>query len=149
MASILVTGGAGFIGANFVRWALTHSHHHIVIIDKLSYAGHLANIQEILDGSRATFIQEDIANSEAMKRVIFDHAPQAILNFAAESHVDRSIESPEAFIHSNIVGTFVLLESARTFFSNSSGGVEATVSVSPRVNDEVYGACQRRRQKIF
>lgn len=140
MASIIVTGGAGFIGANFVRWALTHSDNHFVIIDKLTYAGHLANIQDILGGNRTTFIREDIADREAMERVFAEYCPEALLNFAAESHVDRSIDTPYPFISTNIVGTFVLLETARKFLNSSSGESKHHFRFLHVSTDEVYGS---------
>ncbi len=122
MGTIVVTGGAGFIGTNFVRWSINHSNDHLVIVDKLTYAGNYSNIQDVLQGSQATFIQEDIANREAMEGVFQDYRPHAILNFAAESHVDRSIDSPHPFINTNIVGTFVLLETARKFVRSLPAG---------------------------
>ena len=146
MGTIVVTGGAGFIGTNFVRWAMTHSDDHIVIVDKLTYAGHFISIQDVLQSSQATFIQEDIANQEAMEGVFHDCRPQAILNFAAESHVDRSIDSPYPFINTNIVGTFVLLETARKFVSSLPEGAREDFRFLHVSTDEVYGSLEETGQ---
>ena len=146
MGTIIVTGGAGFIGTNFVRWAIAQSEHHIVIVDKLTYAGHFVSLQDILQGSNATFVQEDIANREAMEAVFHDHRPHAILNFAAESHVDRSIDSPFPFIHTNIVGTFVLLDVARKFLNSLSAGLRRDFRFLHVSTDEVYGSLDQGGQ---
>lgn len=140
MGTIIVTGGAGFIGTNFVRWVMTHTNEHLVIVDKLTYAGHLVNIQDVLQSSRTRFIQEDIANQEVMEGVLHDYRPQAILNFAAESHVDRSIDSPYPFISTNIVGTFVLLETARKFVTSLPGETQRNFRFLHVSTDEVYGS---------
>ena len=140
MGTIIVTGGAGFIGTNFVRWVMTHTDEHLVIVDKLTYAGHLVNIQDVLQNSRTRFIQEDIANQEVMEGVLHDYRPQAILNFAAESHVDRSIDSPYPFISTNIVGTFVLLETARKFVTFLPGEAQRNFRFLHVSTDEVYGS---------
>ncbi len=116
MHTIIVTGGAGFIGANFVRWLLARSDTHVIIIDKLTYAGNLLNIQSVLGHEQVKFIQADIADQLAMSRIFTEERPQALINFAAESHVDRSIDSPMPFIETNTVGTFVLLEVARQYW---------------------------------
>jgi dTDP-glucose 4,6-dehydratase len=110
--TLLVTGGAGFIGSNFVRYALAHTSHRIAVVDKLTYAGSLLNLEGPLDDPRVTFIRADIADRAAMARVFAEHRPMAVVNFAAETHVDRSIDGPAPFIDTNIVGTFVLLEAA-------------------------------------
>ena len=146
MRSVIITGGAGFIGTNFVRWALTHGNDPIVIIDKLTYAGHRVSLQDVLESSQVTFIQEDIANRVAMQRIFDGYHPLAILNFAAESHVDRSIDSPHPFIDTNIVGTFVLLEAARKYIRTlpeESRGRFRFLHVS---TDEVYGSLEETGQ---
>jgi dTDP-glucose 4,6-dehydratase len=125
---------------------MTHSEDHLVIVDKLTYAGHFVNIQDVLEGSQATFIQEDIANRVAMERVFHDYCPQAILNFAAESHVDRSIDSPYPFINTNIVGTFVLLETARKFVSALPEGSQRDFRFLHVSTDEVYGSLEETGQ---
>src|SRR5262245_52409641 len=113
--SLLITGGAGFIGSNLARYALQHSTDRLVIVDKLTYAGSLLNLQGVLDDSRVTFVRADIGDRDAMTRVFGDTRPRAVLNLAAETHVDRSIDGPQAFVDTNIVGTFTLLEAARAF----------------------------------
>jgi len=137
--TLLITGGAGFIGSNLVHHLLGRTSHRLVIVDKLTYAGSLLNLEQALDDPRVTFVQADIADAPAMARVFAESRPDAVLNLAAETHVDRSIDGPAAFVHTNLVGTFVLLEAARAHW-NALGpsGREAFrfVHVS---TDEVYG----------
>lgn len=126
---LLITGGAGFIGSNFVRRILSrHPRVSVTVLDKLTYAGNLANLSDVEGDKRYTFVQGDIADPAVVERVA--SRVDAIVNFAAESHVDRSIESPDAFIRTDVNGTFVLLEAARRF------GHERYLQVS---TDEVYG----------
>src|SRR5712691_6058909 len=113
MATLLITGGAGFIGSNLVHHALEHTADRLVVVDKLTYAGSLLNLERSLKDPRVTFVRADIGDRAAMTRVFEEARPDAVLNLAAETHVDRSIDSPHAFIDTNIVGTFVLLETAR------------------------------------
>ena len=116
METLLVTGGAGFIGSNFVRLLLSETagtEARIVVLDKLTYAGSLESLSGLLGNPRLVFAQEDIADRKAVRRLFAEHRPDALVNFAAESHVDRSIEDASAFIQTNIVGTFELLEAAR------------------------------------
>jgi dTDP-glucose 4,6-dehydratase len=139
MNRLIITGGAGFIGCNLVRRALDHTAASVVVVDKLTYAGSLLNLDEPRRNPRVTFIQADIADRGAMEKVFRDVRPDAVLNLAAETHVDRSIDGPQPFIHTNIVGTSVLLETSRQFVASVP---EARVSfrflhVS---TDEVYGA---------
>ena len=136
----MITGGAGFIGTNFVRLALTYTNEHLVIVDKLTYAGNLLNIKEVLDSPRATFVQADIADHSAMETVFSDFKPRAVLNFAAESHVDRSIDSPRPFIDTNIVGTFVLLEVARKYVGSLKNDEKTHFRFLHVSTDEVYGS---------
>jgi len=132
MKSILVTGGAGFIGSNFVRMVLAeHEDCFVVNLDKLTYAGNLENLAECLQHPNHQFIRGDICNGELLARLIEEYKIDAIVNFAAESHVDRSIDEPKVFIETNVTGTLTLLEAAR------DKGVGRFVQIS---TDEVYGA---------
>jgi dTDP-glucose 4,6-dehydratase len=139
MSTLLITGGAGFIGSNLVRFALDHTADRLVVVDKLTYAGSLLNLEGPLKDPRVTFVRADIADREAMARVFAEHRPAAVLNLAAETHVDRSIDSPGPFIETNVVGTFVMLEAARAFVA----GLEPTAREAFRFlhvsTDEVYG----------
>lgn len=137
----LVTGGAGFIGANFVRWALEHRPDvRVVVLDKLTYAGSLENLRDLPAPDRFEFLQGDIANVQDVRNAFEQVQPTQILNFAAESHVDRSIDGPRAFIDTNIVGTFVLLEAARSRFSEASGSQRDAFRFLHVSTDEVYGS---------
>jgi dTDP-glucose 4,6-dehydratase len=108
----LVTGGAGFIGSAFVRHAVAATDHHVLVVDKLTYAGNLHSLTPVKDHPRFRFIRADIADPGAMKAALADFQPDVILHLAAESHVDRSIDGPAAFVETNVVGTFVLLQQA-------------------------------------
>lgn len=136
----IVTGGAGFIGCNFVRLALEESDAKIVVIDKLTYAGNLANLAEISNHPRYAFFQVDIADGPAVAEVIRRERPTAILNFAAESHVDRSIDGPAAFIQTNIVGTFELLEASRQHLAGLGEDERQRFRFLHVSTDEVYGS---------
>jgi dTDP-glucose 4,6-dehydratase len=127
---ILVTGGCGFIGSNFIRHMLSKYPYHIFNLDKLTYAGNLENLKEVEDDPRYVFIKGDIADKEDVRQV-FDRGIDIVVNFAAESHVDRSILDPDAFVKTNISGAFTLLEEARL------RGVTRFVQIS---TDEVYGS---------
>jgi len=129
---ILVTGGAGFIGANFVLSTLKDSGEPIVNLDKLTYAGNLGNLQSLRNDSRHVFVKGDICDRELVRRLLNQYKPRAIVHLAAESHVDRSIAGPAAFIETNVVGTFSLLEEARAFSKDIR-----FLHVS---TDEVYGS---------
>lgn len=118
MKNIFVTGGAGFIGCNFVRYLLkTHADYRVIVYDKLTYAGRMENLQDVADqfSDRYTFVKGDICDAEAVATALREHGVDTIVNFAAESHVDRSIMNPDAFIQTDVYGTYVLLEAARTF----------------------------------
>ena len=137
----LVTGGAGFIGSNFVRWALEHRPSaRIVVLDKLTYAGSLENLRDLPSPERFEFQRGDIAQAADVRQVFETHRPDRILNFAAESHVDRSIDGPRAFIDTNIGGTFELLEAARCHFATLSGGEKEKFRFLHVSTDEVYGS---------
>ena len=131
MSKILVTGGAGFIGSNFVRMLLLGSDHEIVNVDALTYAGNLENLADVQDNSRYTFVKGDIADAAAMQGVFASHRPELVVHFAAESHVDRSVLDATAFVRTNVIGTQVLLDQSRAH------GVQRFVHVS---TDEVYGS---------
>ena len=139
MSTLLITGGAGFIGSNLVHHALAHSADRLVIVDKLTYAGSLLNLEGALGNPRVTFTQADIADPDAMARVFADAKPDAVLNLAAETHVDRSIDSPRPFVDTNIVGTLVLLETARKFLAGLSPAARSAFRFLHISTDEVYG----------
>jgi dTDP-glucose 4,6-dehydratase len=112
---ILVTGGAGFIGANFVLDWLAQSDETVVNLDKLTYAGNLENLASLRGNPGHVFVRGDIGDADVVSSLLAQHKPRAVLNFAAESHVDRSILGPEAFIQTNVVGTFRLLEASMAY----------------------------------
>jgi dTDP-glucose 4,6-dehydratase len=139
MGTLLITGGAGFIGSNLVHYALEHTSDRLVILDKLTYAGSLHNLEGALEDPRVSFIEGDIADAAAVARAFSQHRPTAVLNLAAETHVDRSIDSPRPFIDTNIVGTFVLLEAARAFAAGLEPAARADFRFLHVSTDEVYG----------
>ncbi|MFM8898680.1 MAG: dTDP-glucose 4,6-dehydratase [Burkholderiales bacterium] len=138
--SILVTGGAGFIGSNFVLDWLAQSDEIVINLDKLTYAGNLENLQIISGDRRHVFVQGDIGDSALVANLLAQHQPRAIINFAAESHVDRSIHGPEDFIQTNIVGTFRLLEAARAYWGGLQGDARQSFRFLHVSTDEVYGS---------
>jgi dTDP-glucose 4,6-dehydratase len=140
LGTLLITGGAGFIGSNLVRFALAHSDDRLVVVDKLTYAGSLLNLQDALGDPRVAFVKADIADAAAMAAVFGQHRPGGVLNLAAETHVDRSIDSPRAFVDTNIVGTFVLLEAARAFVAGQDPAVRDSFRFLHISTDEVYGS---------
>lgn len=132
MRSIMVTGGAGFIGSNFVRMILRkYPDYHVIVYDKMTYAGNPDNLLDLQDDPRFLFVRGDIADGTKVEETVKQFSIDAIVNFAAETHVDRSIESPGSFVQTNVFGVYTLLEAARKF------GIERMVHVS---TDEVYGA---------
>jgi dTDP-glucose 4,6-dehydratase len=139
MGTLLITGGAGFIGSNLVHYALDRTAHRVVIVDKLTYAGSLLNLERPLKDPRVTFVRADIEDRDAMTSVFATNRPDAVLNLAAETHVDRSIDSPRPFIDTNIVGTFVLLETVRTFVSSLDPAARDAFRFLHVSTDEVYG----------
>ena len=136
---ILVTGGAGFIGANFVLDWLSASDEPVVNLDKLTYAGNLHNLASVQNDARYQFVQGDIGDSELLQRLLAEHQPRAIINFAAESHVDRSIHGPEDFIQTNVVGTFRLLEAVRHYWQALPAIEKEAFRFLHVSTDEVYG----------
>ncbi len=133
--SILVTGGAGFIGSTLVRHLLDTTDARVVTLDALTYAGSLASLGTVLDDARHTFVQGDITDSDLVRRVFDEHAPNAVLHLAAESHVDRSIDGPSAFVDTNVVGTLTLLDAARRAWRGRDNVRFVHVST-----DEVFGS---------
>jgi dTDP-glucose 4,6-dehydratase len=138
--TILVTGGAGFIGSNFVLDWLAESNETVVNLDKLTYAGNLQNLATVADNPYHIFLQGDIGDAELITRLLQEHQPRAVLNFAAESHVDRSIHGPGEFIQTNIVGTFHLLESVRAYWGALGADAKAAFRFLHVSTDEVYGS---------
>ena len=137
---ILVTGGAGFIGSNFVLDWVANSQEAVVNLDKLTYAGNLQNLASLDGNGQHVFVQGDIGDPVLVARLLKEHQPRAIVNFAAESHVDRSIHGPEDFIQTNIMGTFRLLEAVRAYWGGLQGDAKAAFRFLHVSTDEVYGS---------
>ncbi len=147
MRFILVTGGAGFIGCNFINYFLNRNKNFILInMDKLTYAGNLKSLREIKDSPRYHFIHGDICNYEFVNYVMRKYRPEIIVNFAAESHVDRSINNPSIFAETNIMGTLTLMESARHIWSKQAFKGCRFLQVS---TDEVYGSIENSTDNFF
>ncbi len=138
--TILITGAAGFIGANFVLDWLAQSQETVVNLDKLTYAGNLETLASLQGDDRHIFVQGDIGDSALVASLLAQHQPRAVINFAAESHVDRSIHSPDDFIQTNIVGTFRLLEAVRAYWGNLPADDKAAFRLLHVSTDEVYGS---------
>jgi dTDP-glucose 4,6-dehydratase len=136
---IFVTGGAGFIGANFVLDWLAASDEPVVNVDKLTYAGNLENLTSLQGDARHVFVQSDISDSAVISALLQQHQPRAVINFAAESHVDRSIHGPEDFIQTNVVGTFRLLEAVRAYWNELEHEAKFSFRFLHVSTDEVYG----------
>ena len=137
---ILVTGGAGFIGANFVLDWLAQSDEPVLNLDNLTYAGNLDNLTSLTGDKRHIFVKGDIGDAALMSGLLETHQPRAVINFAAESHVDRSIHGPEDFIQTNIVGTFRLLEAVKAYWMAMENAAKATFRLLHVSTDEVYGS---------
>lgn len=138
--TILVTGGAGFIGANFVLDWLAESSETVVNLDKLTYAGNLETLASLQNNPHHVFVQGDIGDADLVSQLLQTHQPRAVINFAAESHVDRSIHGPGEFIETNIVGTFRLLESVRGYWSALPAAEKTAFRFLHVSTDEVYGS---------
>ncbi len=138
--TILVTGGAGFIGANFVLDWVANTDEKIVNLDKLTYAGNLESLAPLKNKPQHVFVQGDIGDSALLPQLLAEHQPRAVLNFAAESHVDRSIHGPGEFIETNIVGTFRLLESVRGYWQSLEANAQSSFRFLHVSTDEVYGS---------
>lgn len=136
---ILVTGGAGFIGSAVVRNIINNTQDSVVNVDKLTYAGNLESLTEVENSDRYAFEHADICDAEAMQRIFAEHQPDAVMHLAAESHVDRSITGPAAFIETNIVGTYILLEAARKYWAQLDETRKAAFRFHHISTDEVYG----------
>ena len=136
----LVTGGAGFIGANFVLDWVAQTGEGVINLDMLTYAGNLENLTSLQGNKLHHFVQGDIGDSTLIPRLLAEHQPRAMINFAAESHVDRSIHSPEDFIQTNIVGTFRLLEATRAYWSGLAADKKSAFRFLHVSTDEVYGS---------
>jgi dTDP-glucose 4,6-dehydratase len=141
--TILVTGGAGFIGGNFVLDWLAGSDEVVVNLDRLTYAGNLQTLASVQGDPRHVFVQGDIGDRALVECLLAEHQPRAVINFAAESHVDRSIHGPGDFIQTNIVGTFNLLESVRAYWSSMAGDAKASFRFLHVSTDEVYGSLSK------
>jgi len=140
--AILVTGGAGFIGSNFVINWLSNSDELVINLDKLTYAGNLQNLESLIANNKYIFIQGDICDSNLVVKILDKYKPRFIINFAAESHVDRSIDGPNEFIQTNIVGTFQLLESARNYWNKLNNIEKIDFRFLHISTDEVYGSLE-------
>jgi dTDP-glucose 4,6-dehydratase len=138
--TILVTGGAGFIGSNFVHHWLATTNESVVNLDKLTYAGNLDNLASLQNDARHVFVQGDIGDTTLLPQLLAQHQPRAVVHFAAESHVDRSIHGPMDFIQTNVVGTFQLLESVRAFWSALKADQQTAFRFLHVSTDEVYGS---------
>ena len=138
--TILVTGGAGFIGSNFVLDWLQASNEPVINLDKLTYAGNRQNLAALTDDARHVFVQGDFGDTALVASLLTQHQPRAVVNFAAESHVDRSIHGPGEFIQTNIVGTFNLLESVRAYWTALNATPKADFRLLHVSTDEVYGS---------
>jgi dTDP-glucose 4,6-dehydratase len=136
---IIVTGGAGFIGSAVVRHIINATNDNVLILDKLTYAGNLESLAEVSSSERYRFVQADICDSHSLDEIFNDYQPDAVMHLAAESHVDRSIDGPAAFIETNIVGTYVLLEAARKYWGGLEGQRKQDFRFHHISTDEVYG----------
>jgi len=136
---ILVTGGAGFIGSAVIRHIINNTNNFVVNVDKLTYAGNLESLTEVSSSDRYAFEQVDICDRTELDRVFAEHKPDAVMHLAAESHVDRSIDGPAAFIETNIVGTYTLLEATRQYWSILSEKLKGSFRFHHISTDEVYG----------
>ena len=136
---ILVTGGAGFIGSAVIRHIIENTHHHVLNVDKLTYAGNLESLRSIEKSERYKFSQTDICDQVVLERIFHEFQPDSVMHLAAESHVDRSIDGPAAFIQTNIVGTYSLLEAARKYWLSLSVEAKEAFRFHHISTDEVYG----------
>ena len=145
---IFVTGGAGFIGSNFILNWFKSSDEPILNIDKLTYAGNLQNLLSLSENPNYFFVEADIGNSVKIQSLLDQHKPRAILNFAAESHVDNSISSPRAFIETNVMGTFSILDASRQYWMNLDSELKSFFRFIHVSTDEVYGSLKEHEAKF-
>ncbi|RMH77616.1 MAG: dTDP-glucose 4,6-dehydratase, partial [Calditrichaeota bacterium] len=138
-ANILITGGAGFIGSAVVRYLIRETNHRVVNVDALTYAGNLDSLREVSNSDRYAFVKADIRDAQAMRRVFSEYQPDIVMHLAAESHVDRSIDGPAAFIESNIIGTYTLLEEVRRYWQGLQDSRKERFRFHHVSTDEVYG----------
>ena len=136
---LLITGGAGFIGSAVIRHIINNTNHSVINVDKLTYAGNLESLKPVESSDRYVFEKVDICNANEIKRVFNKHQPDIVMHLAAESHVDRSIDGPGEFIQTNIVGTYILLEEARDYWSNLDSDKKNSFRFHHVSTDEVYG----------
>ena len=136
---ILVTGGAGFIGSALTRHLIQETKHHVLIVDKLTYAGNLESLAGVADSSRYDFEQLDICDQSQLNKILKKYRPEAVMHLAAESHVDRSIDGPGDFIATNVVGTYILLEATRAFWQSLDDSAKAAFRFHHVSTDEVFG----------
>jgi len=148
MSTLLVTGGAGFIGGCFVRQLIATQSTRVVNLDKLAYAGNLDSLPALIDNPRHVFIQGDIGDYTLVRRLLDTYQPMAVVNFAAESHVDRSIDSPRPFLHTNVVGTCELLMATRDYWRTLAGERARRFRFLQVSTDEVYGSLEAPEQSI-
>ena len=139
METMIITGGAGFIGSNFVRLALSQTAARLIVVDKLTYAGTLKNLEGVVDHERVEFVQADITDATKMGEVFRSFQPTSLVNFAAETHVDRSIDNPSVFIETNVLGTAVLLETTRKYLAHKTVDERKYFRFLHISTDEVYG----------
>ena len=140
MSSILVTGGAGFIGGEFVRQWISEESGTVINLDKLTYAGNLDSLESVTGNPRHIFVHGDIGDSDCIRSLLAQHRPSAVINFAAESHVDRSIDGPAEFVETNVLGTFRLLEESRIYWQSLPESEKESFRFLHVSTDEVYGS---------
>lgn len=136
---ILMTGGAGFIGSAVVRHLIDNTAHSLLIVDKLTYAGNLSSLAAVSASNRYAFLQADVCDRESLDKAFGEYRPDAVMHLAAESHVDRSIDGPAAFMHTNVLGTYTLLEACRAYWSSLGEGLRNAFRFHHVSTDEVFG----------